>query len=196
MKRTSGFTFALFLLGICLPAFSRAEEASIPPGHDVEWYRPIWVRSPFGPPSVSSEEKASGSWVLTGMAGSAEEPMAFIQNRETQEHLALTKKLDDKGFQIISTSPQADLMASSATVRTPQGEIVVKFDHDLLAAVPAPPPNAPPAMPTPANAPSGFFAPPPGSQPPNGFINRPVHLIHIPSPPPAQPGLPPGARHN
>jgi hypothetical protein len=156
-------------------------EVVIPENTPVDRYQAIWVRSPFTAASVNAEDKASGSWALVGLAGSKDDPMVFLQNRETQERMTVTKNTNEKGFMVLTMEPQTDLSQSTAHIRTPDQDLVVKFDKDLMAI------SNPPVQPMPAVFSSAPSRPNPGAFGMPGTIPHPIHHINIPSPPPPPP---------
>jgi hypothetical protein len=160
------------------------EEIALPQNTTIDHYQAIWVRSPFTAASVTPEDKASGSWALVGLAGSKEDPLVFLQNRETQERMTVTKQSNDKGFQVLSMEAQTDLGQSTAHIHTPAQDLVVTFDKDLMAI------SNPPTTMTASNVIPPMFKPGPSNPgfkryaPPNANRPQAIHHIDIPSPPP------------
>ncbi len=141
---------AACLLGLLSPA--RGDDAPpaplpLPAAIPAERYQPIWARAPFSVASAA-DDAAQGTWALVGLTQDGDVPLVFLLNRQSQERMTVTKQPNEKGFSVEAVDFNADLLQSSARIKTPAESLTVRFDATLtLVNNPPPQPavNAPPA---------------------------------------------------
>ena len=192
-RTTLSEVWKALMAAACLCSLLSAEEVALPQATTIDRYQAIWTRSPFTAPSGGvGEDKASGTWVMNALAGSSDNPIVFIENKTTQERVTVTRDKNEKGFEVLSVLPQADLYQSTATLRIAGETVVVHFDKELIAsrsapALPAQQPGTTPPQGVPAAHPAPPLRLPTPPQPTSGTPVHPIHRVVIPTPPSTKP---------